>query len=218
MKLKEIQLSQVARFITFGSDRGGAYWPDVIAAVQARYGFTDVPKDLSELDPGKGVDFLHGKFESAGGPVVINLFKYYSAGILAQSSATVENTELFLIDLIEFASSEFDLQTDSRFESNFVESQIVVESKIDLDALLTVQSKIIEFINAEIASRGFVHHFLTTGFEIGYDSVAYPRPGLSAFTLQRRLNEPFDSNLYYSRAPLTTNAHLSLLANLEKLG
>lgn len=217
MKLKQIQLSQVARIITFRNDRGGVYWPDAIAAMQARYGFLEVPKDFSELDLGKGVAFRQGKFQSDR-PVVIDLFQYYPAGILAQSSATVENTELFLLDLIEFVSSEFDLQTDSRFENNFVESQIVVESEINLGALLSVQSTILDFINSEMESRGFPSRFVTTGFEIGYDAVAYPRPGLAAFTLQRRINEQFDRNLYYSRAPLNTAAHLSLLKEIEKLG
>ena len=217
MKLIRIQLSQAARIIAFGNDRGGVYWPDAIAALQTRYGFLEVPKVLRELDAGKGVTFRHGKFQSGDSPVVVDLFQYFPSGIVAQSSATVESTELFLSDLIEFVTSEFDLQTDTQFKNNFVESKIVVKSEINLDALLSVQSTILDFINSETESRGFSNRFVTTGFEIGYDPVAHSRPVLSTFSLHRRINEQFDQNLYYSRAPLTTAAHLSLLEKIEEL-
>ena len=217
MKLLSIELSQASRLVRFHREQGGVFWPDAVAKLRDRYSFLRVPNAPEEFDLSKGVRFNHGKFRSSTGQITIDLFQYWPNGVLAQSNATVEATSEFLRDLVEFTAKEWGFELMGENPSHFCESHLVVQSEIDLCALVTVPKIIADTINAEMVKRGFPHQYITSRFDLHFDPVQFRRPVFPTFAIERRIQEPFTANQFWTRAPLPTRDHLVLLESLERL-
>lgn len=215
MKLVSIEFSQVLQIGGFTTPSGSIYFPDIIGGLRERYGFMKMPNSIEELDLSKGVDFTHGKF----GNTVIDSFKVYNDGLLAQTKSKVENAENFMEDVIAWAEEKFGTQMiESDLAKRTFDSHIVVHMDIDLPGLLQPISGLGVAINNALETYEMeAPSYITGGLMLQADTsqVVGIRP--STFTLERRAGVKFDSNLYFSCSPLKTQDHLDILEKLETL-
>ena len=216
MQLNSIQLSQVAKFIQIIGPHGGIYYPDAVRAIQTRYGFVKAPQTLQELDEKAGIAFLHGKFQTPDGPIVIRQLMYHENSISAQSGSTTENVDLFLTDLIAWMSKEFSLEVKHKEKfPDWCDSQLEVCMNVDIGGSPDEKaSELAAAMNAIIVRYGHGAKIRPVGFIFAFDPSILP---LHGFTLDRRAGKPFVENVYWSRAPFQTKDHLDVLALIERL-
>ena len=98
------------------------------------------------------------------------------------------------------------------------ESAIVVEMNVKSKKALSYLDEIAPFLTACQEGYGnpnFIFDFAAISSAI--DPTKYPGGKPIAFTLAKRVNVPFEANIYYSTAPLTTEHHLQMLERLERV-
>ena len=213
MKLVEYELSRAIRFFTITPVAGQVlYGANMVKALQARYGFVEVPNKVSEYDLKAGVTFLHGFFMDRW---VIDRFQVYDNGLMAEAKVDTEELEAFLDDVVKWAASEAGmvLAPNPNLGTPFL-SQMVFESSVDLSAYFSDLAKFAAGVSAKVASYGLVNvPAQVSGLHIGTD------PALNGgwnCRFERRVNAPFSAQLFFSSAPLKTSDHLTLLMDLEE--
>lgn len=215
MHLVSKELSQVALMANFISPYGNLYLPKVIKGLQERYGFLQTPQSLKETQQTTGATFSHAHFDGH----TIDQLKIYPNGLLVQSKTTVEKTEHFLNDLLSWAGKEFGIEI-SEFHPTYktYDSHVVVNMEIDLLKHFQPLKEICQRIIEVLSSYGVeIQRFENSGFILHTDTYLLPGIKPSSFTIERRTGAPFDSNLYFSAAPLRTEDHISLLTKVESL-
>ena len=189
MQLNSIQLSQVAKFIQIIGPHGGIYYPDAVRAIQTRYGFVKAPQTLQELDEKAGIAFLHGKFQTPDGPIVIRQLMYHENSISAQSGSTTENVDLFLTDLIAWMSKEFSLEVKHKEKfPDWCDSQLEVCMNVDIGGSPDEKaSELAAAMNAIIVRYGHGAKIRPVGFIFATKiSLAPPYFGCMGFTRSGR--------------------------------
>lgn len=196
--------------------RGGLYLPDAVRAIQSRYEFVKAPIAMEELDPGKGISFLHGKFQTANGPVVINRFQYFDNAITAENGSNTDDLDQFLQELIQWMLDEFSLNPNFTDFPNWYDSQVEVALEIEIgETQSEAEREISDTLNRIVSGYGHHASMRPSGMVYSFDPSELR---LHGFSLDRRAEQPFSANLYWSRAPLQTNHHLEVLSLIEKLG
>lgn len=214
MKLINCQFSQVTYLSTIVRRAGQIYIPNALADFQQRYSFIEVPETSSYLNPDKGIKFKYGKFED----ISIAEISLFPDGIVAHSSAPVEVIERFVDDVVRWTEDALQAEEISSLPSvKLFDSHVIVQSAIEFGP--TLQK--IEGLGRKISNLLDRYGIATKPYTIGgiglYNDV--PDGGMyktSKFTFERREDQPFSRNLYFSTAPLRTGDHLELLAVLEK--
>ena len=91
-----MQISAVitARFFAFIetydlNPRGRAYFPEIVAALVGRYGFSKFPQKPEEFDESKGVVFQEGR----AGDVTIRQVQIYDHAIYVDSASSTSDSE-----------------------------------------------------------------------------------------------------------------------------
>jgi hypothetical protein len=213
MELVSIENARVTDLFTAQRSQGQPYAPHVIAAFVERYKFVGYPTKLEDFT-GTVIAFKHGVFNDCA----IETFDVYSDGVIAASKSASDVLDSFLADVygwIEVAMGMKRLQTHAIHKG--YESHIVVYSPAPifkpLEALHSVQSIVSRALKA---SGGHEVKFHPIGFGIAPDTsqIAELRP--IPFRIERRAGVSFDTNLYYSSAPLPTSEHLKVLDRWEK--
>ncbi len=215
MKLVSVEFSQITFLTTIVAPRGNLYLPEVVAGAQERYEFVEVPKTLAAMRDPNGALFQMGKYRD----FVIDQLKVYTDGILVQSKAPIEDVETFLDDLLSWLDETFEAKV-SEFASSqkMYDSHLVVRLKVDLQRHLKMLDRICQILSSHLDSYGIASPaFIPTGLRCHADM--HNETGLkpSAFLIERREALPYESNLYFSTAPLKTADHLNLLTEAERL-
>ena len=215
MKLNQILQSQAMRFITVSNPYGGnIYGVNLAKEFQSRYGFLEGPRNLADFNLANGVSFFHGYFKQE---IVIDKCQIFQNGLLAESKASVEQCELFLDSILEWANevAGLDIAADEDKNRGYV-SQLEVVSEIDFSALEEPFGPVTSAISDIFSSYGADTTFGITGILLHADITSAPFPQPPVFSIMRRDGHPYTSNLYFSTAPFKTDDHLSLLELLEK--
>ena len=93
--------------------------------------------------------------------------------------------------------------------------------EIGLDLPLPQSFPQVSALGAAITKRlsGFWEQpprFEMTGFTFHYDKAKYPAHSPVAFKLERRAENPFEKEVYWTEAPLSTDDHLAVLTEFEQ--
>lgn len=230
MKLVSVLLGQAVRLMMTSVPGGGLYIPEAVSALKERYGFVGTPSSLQDFDLSKGVTFRHGRFltnipDIEGGPreILIDQFQVFAAGMRVDTRVRVEFADMFIEDLLKWATESFGLKILPEHPiTNFYLSQVEVKSDVGFGTLFNLLDRLNEITTALIKSYGYEKHgvlypaFGPSGLILYTDLTKVRFPLLSPFTFERRAQQPYDSNLYYSAAPLKTMDHLRILDELEK--
>ncbi len=112
-------------------------------------------------------------------------------------------------------------------EIDLVPYQEVLRSKLYLSELYVQTKKSLNSLNPKLSAFakhltslivGHEHHpiaFETSGLSFWTDPGIGSPPG--SFRFERVIDVPFNTNRYYSSAPLQTDAHLKMLEELENI-
>ncbi len=215
MQIRSIVL---ARCVQRAKSLTGAigYLPDVIQKVKTRYGFLVVPRDedLVPSDPPKAGVFQHGRLSMGGRLIIIDRFTVFNDGIAADSSASTDELDLFLDDLISWAKDEF--PKIELVGPRYYLSQMEVQLNTPLENYAPQFIPIGERLTSLLSSYGIeVPRYEVTAIQLNFDQVGKlpPQPGI--FFIDRRLNVPYGDNVWFAQAPLKTEDHKALLRELD---
>ena len=185
--------------------RGGPFLPDVIMNVVRRYRFVSFPK---EFVPGQGLKFEHGVADEATG-IAINGLEIYNDGIIINTTHT-DDADIVMDEFLGWVRSELKLREPQTRIPRRYYSRVVVEFEAGLDNFI----KKFETCSATVAQALGVSnpiHVARMVFAADPSSQA-----LTSWQIEPRLGVPFEAKRYFSAAPLSTNAHLDMLAALER--
>jgi hypothetical protein len=217
MKLTNIILSQAVRLFRARSvDGGNIYASDLVRALEARYGFFEVPRTLADFDLSRGATFLHGHFSKR---FVIDKLQIFENGVLAETRATIEQCDDFIDDLVEWSLKELPISIDQNTpQGKAYLSQIEIESSLQLENVLTNLTSLGLSVVKMLESYGQnTPTFQLSGLKLHADVTSVIPLKPVEFVFERRALVPYSSNLYFSSAPLKTTDHVGFLNELETI-
>jgi hypothetical protein len=226
MKLIQIILGRSVRLCTAISPFGGLYLPQVGSELQKRYGFVRIPTAPEDFVATNGITFEHGRFHVPKGQgrksldIVIDRFQVFTDGILVDTKGDVESADLFLDDVLSWATQILGLKVAEYppMRKQFV-SQVEVHLDMEYPALFERINLLGEKIQTHLTQYGLeAPPFEVSSVSIGFDKTKLAaNVSLTAFIVERREQKPFESNIFFSSAPLRTADHLELLKQFEQL-
>jgi hypothetical protein len=191
--------------------RGRNFLPEMLEWLKDRYEFQTAPASVTDLDDTKGLAFKRGSFSLGGDTLVVEL-TLYNDGVIANTFASTNATDLFLEDVFSESAVEFDLKpvVDEIVRVKAYLSELTVRMKPVFPKL---NPKLAALASRLSAMKGTV--FEPGGISFWADTSATAQKP-SAFSIERKLHAPFGENRFYSRAPIQTDQHLELLKEFEE--
>lgn len=191
--------------------QGQVYQPEAISKTMARYAFVKAPS-LDEL-ANNIQKFQIGKFED----VQIQELGIYNDGIIVSSKSNTAILDSFVEDLFRWLSHEFGIvpQINAKHERHH-ESQLVIKSEVDLASVIKPATAVLNLFSQTWQDE-FDAKYNFAGFQLDCGLKYTGRRKPIHFNIERRIGVSFDENVFFSTAPLSTNAHLDLLGKLEAL-
>lgn len=207
MRLEAIEESRIAVLMNLTRPEGQLFVPIAVAALMDRYSFQVAP-DGNEL-LGEVLPFRHGVFDGNAFDLSI-----YPDGAILKSASNTDFLDAVLNDVLSWAKVELGLVPTSTKPQTFYDSDLVVSMEIP------TRTKLMDQIAGQLKSHQAAYglegfDFELYGVTVAVDQTAHAGRRPSSFTLARRANIPFGSNIYFSSAPLKTADHLSLLKSIE---
>lgn len=194
----------------------GYNYPGIINAVAARYGFINIPNNINEAIE-KGMVFSNGTLLTHKGAIQINQMGIYNDGLLVTTSNT-EDSDSLTDDLLQWGSQEFGLRPILTHLPRVYSSQVVVDFDISIDVFVNKFNAMGALISSAIRQGGGNEVDLHVArLTVMADPLTVRFPNQSTFYIEPRVGLPLTAQRYVSAAPLTTSAHLELLAAIEKL-
>jgi hypothetical protein len=214
MKLSSILTSKTVRFLFGTFQSGSAYIPHVNKLMHERFGFLGLPKSLEEMDGNKGIKFMHGNFNG----ITIDLLEVFNDGLVVHTKTNTNQADRFIDGLIDTVKKELNfVPQEIPHRSRMYISELEVSLDKDIAGAFKNFSKVAELITASISELADETPSMQgTGLVFNYDVTKSPHIKPVRFTLERRAESAFDTNLYFSSAPLPTDAHLSVLQEIER--
>jgi hypothetical protein len=185
------------------------YWGgNLVRRLQERYGFIQIPTRLADFDYEKGVKFLQGMFD--GHKIDMEVFEN---AIRAYSAGGTDVCDAFIDDMF-LASREAHIDVEELQALRIYTSVVEVEMDWEFAPLFRAFTAVGKMIGAAVEKYGGPGDpYQGTGLTfIGSLSGSAPEP----FRIERRAESDFDSNLFFSSAPLALSDHLTVLAELER--
>lgn len=221
MKLIGTELGRIV--LLFSPEEGrplrGLHPPDVFKALKERYSFEYSPDLQLAWDEVQknGIRFKLGKFSLEGKTVPISEVTFYNDGIVV-SAFTTEDAESFAKDLIDWAKETFGFREFIKPPRQLYLSHIVVQLAHSPSKLLRsfeqFSVKLSEFYEKRYKNKVA---FEVTSLNIGYDKLSVPQWFAPAtFHIERRVGKPFEDNIFFCEAGLSTTDHIQALEALEK--
>lgn len=198
--------------------KGKSLFPDMIEWLKDTYNFKDAPnpETVPTADNKNGLPFKRGEYQAREEVFVAVEVTLFDDGLVANSSSSTEDTDRFLENLISTATSEFSLV----FDPQIIRRRLYLsELNVRLDnPLSNLNPKLTQFANklSSMARSVISSDFEVAGFSLMSDvtNAVYKVPG---FAIERKLNAPFNENRFYTKAPLQTEEHISMLKELENI-
>jgi hypothetical protein len=209
MKILETLLARVVVFadVRRVNPNGLAIGP-VHAGLLKRYKFLIYPINPGDFDFTKGIKYSDGEFIYNGQSIAVAL-SIFTDGWAVESLVSTEATDAFWNDFAGWLETLGFRGTKALVSRRIYESQLVVQSPVDIARQLGKLQSIATLIRALSEDQ---KDQTVTGFYIGADNEQ-----VSRFTFERRQGVPFSEDKYFSRASLTTSNHILALKELETL-
>jgi hypothetical protein len=192
---------------------------DTIKKIQERYSFLKIPTTYDEMfgtDPEQGVQFHHGKFVTGNKTIIVDLLQFLPNMVVADTRSSTDDSDLFLDDYIANANSR-QADTITVTGPTIYVSQIEFTTDVSLDKYVPLAPTITSAIDRLLAHYKIQmppYRVMGVMFHSDLTRVAGLPPG--HFTIERRKDFPYESNTYYSHAPLKTRDHFELLETLDR--
>jgi hypothetical protein len=190
----------------------------MLKGINERYGFAKSPKNALDFNSQGALAFEQGSFNNSQGKAVAVTLTIYSDGLVADTQSNTRDATEFLNELCASATKEFGLVDPSSgtLRTGFF-SQLDVRFDKPLISLNPKLEAILEMLEAQCNPVDTKRRKFTVG-GIGIWTEDMSLPGSpAAFRLERKWGTPWDTNHYFSTAPLETNDHLQVLTEIEKI-
>jgi hypothetical protein len=212
MEFKSFLANQAIRYV---EDNKAEYAPQspvpFIRRFEELYGFAQVPRTLAELDFKAGVTFLRGYFKGK----IIDKLQIYENGMLCEARESNALCDEFLGEIFDWLPKIIDRPVKQKNTKAYI-SQMEVTTSVDMMTVFNKLSDVGRLIAVLLESYGQESDaYIASGFKMHYDTLGKPFPRGLEFVFERRANEPFDKNVYFTSAPLRTDDHLKVLAAIE---
>jgi hypothetical protein len=196
--------------------KGKSVFPEIIDWLKDTYNFKQTPETAADIEAGKGLIFRNGEFQAREEVFVDVQLTIFNDGLVAKSSSSTEDTDKFLENVVSSAVTEFSLA----FDPGIVRRKIYLsELNIRLDTpLANLDPKLTAFADklTSMCSNTSPVHFEVGGIAFWTDST-FAVTKTPAFLVERKHNAPFSENRFYTKAPLQTQQHIEMLAELEAI-
>jgi len=221
MDIRQVLLARAIQFFRIGSP---GYLPEIAQKIKDRYEFVVSPKNEDLLPPSpeaagqpKGAEFRHGRMKNAEGrAVIIQQLSVFQDGLVADTTTSTEDSDLFLRDLTEWSESEISARVilGRRLYVSHLEFQTAVPLEIYAPSFGSVGNEVTALLHG-YGLEAAPYQFSVVTLNIDHIGTVPPQP--APFHLERRANVPFKDNMWFSQAPLKTKDHIKVLYNLEKV-
>jgi hypothetical protein len=195
------------------------YLPDAMKLLVDRYGFIGIPTTREEMfptDASKGITFRHGKCVLADRVIIIEYLQLFPNGLLLTAQKDTADADIALEDVLNWAISTFGFQYELIKPNTVHNSQLEVRFEKSLPQLVPLLSAVGTAITNRLDDFFEVrpqYELMTINFY--FDKSKYPSLAPSVFRLDRRDGVPFDQEVYWSEASLTTQHHIEVLTEFE---
>lgn len=212
MRVTQVLIARAARFVEYPQP---PYYPDVIRRLQDRYAFVHVPTTPDEIiprveNPAAGIlsGFLHGKLEHDGRTIVIKSLTFYSDAVAVESVISTEDADVVLDDLLAQAGDLMVAKARRSYASGL---------EFSADVPLWRTFRVAGALGQAMSKLQAGYGGPSAGFDISSITISSdPTKGSEEeLVIARRVNAAFDSNLFYSHAPLSSPHHVTLLESAE---
>ena len=187
----------------------------IIDWLRNKYKFLKCPSSIYERNEGGALVFSDGSFKSKDGSNISVDLAIYNDGFIADTRSSTKDTELFIEDALYSLVKDFGLvYKQEMLRKKLYVSELTLRTDRQLNninpRMQAFVRKIISMIGTddpglmELSSLSFWWDFRSSN-------------GQSHFQFERAAGIPFSERRYYSRAPLHTEDHLSLLNEFEDL-
>ena len=190
---------------------GGYHLPGLLAAIVERYELTKFPS-LEEAKAG-GAKFQNGRF--AARKINIAELSIFNDALNVTTTDT-SDSEIVLSDLFKWLKERFGFREPTTKPVRMFQSDLIVEFENDTSRALSLFSPLIEFVQKETESiNGLKKPVQFSRLDFGGDpKILGPH---TTFLIERRAGIPWESNRYFCKANMSTNAHIKALELLDKL-
>jgi hypothetical protein len=193
------------------------YVPDVIKALQERYGFVQVPTTAEAILPRDTsttpIVLGHGKFMHEGRPIIIQSLRLFANGITVETSISTDDADIVADDILHLGETFVTPISTPKF---YV-SQLEVILDHGIEPLAPAGERIAYTLESMLENYGHEalppFHLIALGMNVDPSKAMTP----ADFRLERRLGVPYEANVYFSQAPLRTPDHLAALEEIEEI-
>jgi hypothetical protein len=194
------------------SPRGHIFFPDLVGELVDRYQFQKFPKDFSEYDESKGIEFLEGRH----GDDVIWRLTIYNTGIMVDTRENTTRSRELIEEALIWAKEKLGLTYEPEMIRRFgYVSQVTFHSDMALDTLNPVLRKLSQRVTSAVSEiQKEKVDYQTTQVYIQHDMLKRKNP-LAGFTISPRIETPLSEHKYFSEAPVPTDLHWELLEEFE---
>ncbi len=155
---------------------------------------------------------MRGGITTDTGPVAIQEFTIFNDGISLQVYSSTDDLFLTLDRVLELMGS-IGLSEPITPPKLLIQSMITFETEANLNNLATAFDPLTKAI-AEITGAAAPHELKTIEYTV--DPKAVPQLESKVFRIERRANEPFELNRWFSFANATTRDHTRVLELIER--
>lgn len=218
MELLSVNLARVVWFVPARdvNPRGLNGWNTLFPALIERYKFVSYPKKEESFNPNRepGEKFIGGEFLNAQGMPIMLHFTSYDDGIVADTRSSTQDSENFLIEFSQWIVSDFGLTfRPEMIRSKGYVSELYVTSDGSLSNLNPQLQRFADRVSSLIEGHREPIPYETSGISFAATTEFKP----ASFIFERATDTLFPENRYYSKAPLHTDVHLTLLNELEEI-
>jgi hypothetical protein len=219
VKVRSVIAAQAVRYRKFDAQLGWGL--EVLNALQAKYAFLVMPQPAdifqAQPDPDKPIVFSRGRFVRDGQVKLIDHLQIYQLAAAAVTSTSTDDSDFFLDDAAEWAVKTFNVTLTDIVSTRIYVSQLEVEFERPIpDLFPALQSVAEEISTLRLNYNAPPLKYSLAGLTLAYDLYESKPPAPASFIIERRASFPYDTNLFFCQAPLTTNDHIRVLEQFER--
>jgi hypothetical protein len=183
-----------------------------------RYKFKKAPKHTLDLDSEGALTFEDGEFTNCDGADIIIKLRMFTDGFVADSWSSTRDSKDFLIDAMQWLSTEYGLAlpADRKLNTLFA-SQLTVTTDRNLGLLNPKLQLIVDSLTKRLRQLGIED----SGFEVSsiglwFHDAQKPNAPMP-FKFEKKLNSTSYDKRFFTQAPLPTVEHMALLDEFERI-
>ena len=191
---------------------GGLNERQVIGAIAQRYNFGTSPNVSSreELER-NGLVYESGFLETELGEATVHRLSIHNDGVIVRTNKT-EHAEAFFDDLTNWLVEGYGCREIRK--KSLYSSEIVVEFEKPAKNMVVKFDKLVNIILSSLNENREVSAAAFNGLTIEFESKSASMP---KFIIERREGTSLEDECYFCSAPLTTERHLQVLEDMERL-